>query len=59
MDAIGSISKEEIILRVKGSGCKMLEGLKLEEMRRSEILAVLRKSCCPELRKIEKEIRVK
>ena len=59
MDKIGSMTKEEIILRVKGSGCKMLEGLKLEEMRRSEILSHLRKSCCPELRKLEKENRGK
>jgi hypothetical protein len=48
----GGISKEELIMRVKTSGCKMLKGLKLEEMRRSEIIEHLKKSCCPELRKL-------
>ena len=40
------MSKEEIIFRVRGSGCKMLDRLDLEKMSRDEIILVLKKSCC-------------
>jgi hypothetical protein len=40
------ISRNEIIFRVRGSGCKMLDRLDLEEMTRQEIIRHLKKSCC-------------
>jgi len=49
---IGSLSKEELLVRIRASGCTMLNGLKLEEMRRSQILEHLQKCNCPELKKI-------
>jgi len=54
---IGGPSKEEIIMRVRCSGCKMLDGLKIEEMRRSQIISHLEKSCCPVLKKLYAECR--
>ena len=54
---IGGPSKEEILLRVKSSGCKMLNGLPLERMRRSEIIQHLEKCDCPELKKLYAECR--
>ena len=52
MTQIGSFSKEELIVRIRASGCKMLNGLKLDEMRRSQIIEHLEKCKCPELKKI-------
>lgn len=49
---IGGPTKEEIILRVRASGCKMLDGLPLEQMRRSQIIAHLEKACCPALKNL-------
>jgi hypothetical protein len=40
------IPREEIIFRVRGAGCKMLDRLDLETMSRSEIIRHLKKSCC-------------
>ena len=54
---IGGPSKQEIIMRVRFSGCKMLEGINLEQMRRSQIIDHLEKSCCPALKKLYAECR--
>lgn len=54
---IGGPSKEEIILRVRASGCKMLEGVDLVTMRRSQIIERLEKACCPVLKKLYLECR--
>jgi hypothetical protein len=40
------LSREEIIFRVKGSGCKMLNRLDLHQMSKEEIISHLKKSCC-------------
>lgn len=40
------MSKDEIIFRVRGSGCKMLDRLDLEMMSKEDIVKVLKKSCC-------------
>lgn len=40
------MSKDEIIMRVRGSGCKMLDRLDLWSMSLEEIKAHLEKSCC-------------
>lgn len=48
----GGPTKEEIIFRIRTSGCKMLDGVKIEEMRRSQIIEILEKACCPELKKL-------
>lgn len=40
------ITREEIIFRVRGSGCKMLDRLDLHQMSREEIISHLKKSCC-------------
>lgn len=40
------MSRDEIIFRVRGSGCKMLDRLDLERMSKDEILSLLKKSCC-------------
>jgi hypothetical protein len=55
LEQIGSISKEELIMRVRASGCKMLEKLNLDTMRRSQILAHLQECKCPSLKKISLE----
>jgi hypothetical protein len=41
-----SLSKDELVFRVKGAGCKMLDRLDLEEMSKDEIITHLKKSCC-------------
>jgi len=49
------LNKEELIFKVKGSGCKMLDGVELEKMNMSEICHHLKKSCCPALQDIIKQ----
>lgn len=55
LNTIGSISKEELVMRIRASGCKMLEKLNLDTMRRSEILTHLEQCKCPTLKKISLE----
>jgi hypothetical protein len=49
---IGGISREELIMRIRASGCKMLERFNLEGLRRSEIIEHLKNCDCPTLKKI-------
>lgn len=49
------MSKEEIVFRVRGSGCKMLDRLDLEVMTRKQVIAHLKKSCCGVYEKLVKE----
>ena len=41
-----SLSRDELIFRVKGAGCKMLDRLDLEQMSKEDIVKHLKKSCC-------------
>lgn len=49
------MSKEEIVLRVRGVGCKMLDRLDLEKMSREDVVKHLKKSCCRVYEKLVKE----
>jgi len=49
------MSKNEMIVRVRGSGCKMLNTLPLERMTREEVVAHLKTSCCPVYARLVKE----
>lgn len=46
------MTKEDIIVAVRASKCKMMKGLPLLSMTRAELLAHLKKSCCPVLTKL-------
>lgn len=50
-----TMSKDELVFRVKSYGCKMLDRLDLETMSRSEVVAHLKKSCCRVYEKLVKE----
>ena len=52
------MTRDEIIFRVRGSGCKMLDRLDLEVMSKEDIIKVLKKSCCKVYEKLCKEGRV-
>ena len=41
-----SLTRDELIFRVKGAGCKMLDRLDLEQMSKDDIIRHLKKSCC-------------
>lgn len=49
------MSKEEIVMRVRKSGCKMLDRLDLEVMSREQVIKHLKKSCCRVYEKLVKE----
>lgn len=49
------MSKSEMIVRVRGSGCKMLNTLPLETMTRAQVVAHLKASCCPVYARLVKE----
>jgi len=50
-----TMSKDELVFRVKSYGCKMLDRLDLETMTREEVVRHLKKSCCKVYEKMEKE----
>ena len=50
-----TMSKDELVMRVKAYGCKMLDRLDLETMSRAEVVAHLKKSCCKVYEKLVKE----
>ena len=50
-----TMSKDELVMRVKTHGCKMLDRLDLETMSRAEVVAHLKKSCCKVYEKLVKE----
>lgn len=49
------MSKNELIVRVRGSGCKMLNCLPLETMTRAQVVSHLKASCCPVYARLVKE----
>jgi len=49
------MTRDEIIFRVRGSGCKMLDRLDLEVMKKEDIVSLLKKSCCKVYEKLCKE----
>lgn len=49
------MNRDELIMRVRGSGCKMLDRLDLYKMSMEEIRAHLEKSCC----KVYEKLRLK
>lgn len=49
------MSRDELVLRVRGAGCKMLDRLDLERMSRMDIVRHLKKSCCGVYEKLVKE----
>jgi hypothetical protein len=49
------MSKDELVMRVKCYGCKMLDRLDLETMTREQVIAHLKKSCCKVYEKLVKE----
>lgn len=49
------MSRDELVFRVRGAGCKMLDRLDLERMSRSDIVSHLKKSCCGVYEKLVKE----
>lgn len=50
-----TMSKDELVLRVKCYGCKMLDRLDLEGMTKEQVVAHLKKSCCRVYEKLVKE----
>lgn len=50
-----TMSKDELVMRVKCYGCKMLDRLDLETMTREEVVHHLKKSCCKVYEKVVKE----
>lgn len=49
------MSKEEIVLRVRRYGCKMLDRLDLEVMTREAVVLHLKVSCCRVYEKLVEE----
>lgn len=50
-----TMSKDELVFRVKAYGCKMLDRLDLETMTYAQVIAHLKKSCCKVYEKLVKE----
>ena len=50
-----TMSKDELVFRVKAYGCKMLDRLDLETMSREQVVAHLKTSCCKVYEKLVKE----
>ena len=49
------VSKEELIFRIKGTGCKMLDKIDLNRMNIDQMCDHLEASCCPALKEIIKQ----
>ena len=52
---VETMTKEDIIHEVRKSNCKMMFGLPLLAMSKDELIAHLKKSCCPVLKKLTQE----
>jgi dephospho-CoA kinase len=50
-----TMSKDELVMRVKAYGCKMLDRLDLEIMSRDDVVRHLKKSCCKVYERLVKE----
>lgn len=46
------MTKEQIVSVIVKSKCKMLVGLPLKAMTKEDIVRHLKRSCCPELKKL-------
>jgi hypothetical protein len=49
------LNKEELIFKIKGSGCKMLDSVDFDTMNMAELCMHLKKSCCPALKELIKQ----
>jgi hypothetical protein len=49
------MNKEELIFKIKGSGCKMLDNIDLHLMTIEQMCDYLERSCCPALKEIIKQ----
>jgi hypothetical protein len=49
------LNKEELIFKIKGTGCKMLDGVHFDSMNMEEVCRYLKKSCCPALKELIKQ----
>jgi hypothetical protein len=50
-----TMSKDELVFRVKAYGCKMLDRMDLEAMTREQVVRHLKKSCCKVYERMVKE----
>jgi hypothetical protein len=46
------MNKEELVFKVLGTGCKMLDDLDISKLTVKEICIHLKRSCCPALKAI-------
>lgn len=53
------MNKEELIFRINGTGCKMLDEIDITNLTIKEICVHLKKSCCPALQAIIKDFQHK
>jgi hypothetical protein len=53
------MSKEELIFKVLGTGCKMLDDIDVKKLSINDICIHLKKSCCPALKDIIKDFQQK
>jgi hypothetical protein len=53
------MNKEELIFRVLGTGCKMLDDIDVKKMPYKDICIHLKKSCCPALKDMIKDLNQK
>jgi hypothetical protein len=53
------MSKEELIFKVLGTGCKMLDEIDVKKLSINDICIHLKKSCCPALKDIIKDFQQK
>lgn len=49
------MSRDELIFRIRGSGCKMLDIARVHTLSKAELLVLLKKSCCPVYANLVKE----
>jgi len=51
------MTKEELVFKVLGTGCKMLDDIDVKKLSIKEICIHLKKSCCPALKEIIKDFQ--
>jgi hypothetical protein len=50
------MSRTELIFRIRGSGCKMLDDPRVHNLSKEELICLLKKSCCRVYERLVKEL---
>jgi hypothetical protein len=49
------MTRAELIFRIRGSGCKMLDAKEVQESSKEQLICLLKKSCCKVYERLVKE----